>query len=167
MLHWRHVQQHMHDEVLSLASANNPRSQIERESGTSTAALTTCHPARSHPRTRSRGASPRSTRLSECSDQSSLTSRSANASLDCTGPAAALRPSQSTESVGPAAALEPRESAEGDALAPLPSAALPVVGPTVKKAPRTSTELYAFALAAPRLDAPPLGEDLAAVRDTA
>ena len=57
VLHWRHVQQHMHDEVLSLASANNPRSQIERQSGTSTAALTTCHPARSHPRTRSRGAS--------------------------------------------------------------------------------------------------------------
>ena len=78
---------------------------------------------------------PRSARLSDCcSDQSSVTSMSLNASIDftCAGAAAAAADSQ------------------GDAVPPL--IALPPPG--AKKA-QGATELYAFALAAPRLDAPP------------
>ena len=68
---------------------------------------------------------------------------SLNASIDCFGAAAAV------------AAAESRK--DGDAFPPL--GALPAL-PGDKKASRGSTELYAFALAAPRLDGPPLtGED--------
>jgi hypothetical protein len=93
---------------------------------------------------------PRSTRLSECSDQSSLTSRSANDGLDCAGPAAALESCQALES---RPAEEPQR-ADGDGLSPLPSVVPPVKG-AGPKAAHASTELYAFALAAPRLDGPP------------
>ena len=77
-------------------------------------------------------------RLSECSEQSSLTSMSLNASIDYSCAAAAV------------AAAEGR--ADGDAGAPLGAQPAP---PGVKKASKGSTDLYAFALAAPRLDAPP------------
>ena len=95
---------------------------------------------------------PRSTRISECSDQSSLTSRSANASLDYTGTAAAL-----LESLPPPESLpaEEPQCADGDGLSPLPMVVPPSVKGASPKMARASTELYAFALAAPRLDGPP------------
>ena len=82
---------------------------------------------------------PCSARLSDCcSDQSSVTSMSLNASIDFTNAAAAVAASNSYS--------------DGDAVPPLVA---PPAQPGAKKAPQGATELYAFALAAPRLDAPP------------
>ena len=82
---------------------------------------------------------PCSARLSDCcSDQSSVTSMSLNASIDFTNAAAAVAASNSY--------------GDGDAVPPLLA---PPAQPSAKKAPQGATELYAFALAAPRLDAAP------------
>ncbi len=83
---------------------------------------------------------PCSARLSDCcSDQSSVTSMSLNASIDFTNATAAVA---AVNSYG-----------GSDAVPPL--VALPAQQPGAKKSPQGATELYAFALAAPRLDAPP------------
>ena len=83
---------------------------------------------------------PCSARLSDCcSDQSSVTSMSLNASIDSASAAAAVAAADCSQG-------------DGDAVPPL--LALPAQT-GAKKSPQGATELYAFALAAPRLDGPP------------